>query len=196
MKNWLIKRLQNSRVYTCIKEVKWDLEESDNTRRAILLILAQLFRIELFEQGETVKSMINHPQRHNREDLTSLYWDLETIRNEGKAQLERTKRMGRGLGWDLPDFAIDHAKNTERGMEIWMSTIGAGIVPDKRSDVQEIWGYLSGSISSLDEAMSALRQMEDATSTMTAMPHGLFFSNIDWSELSDICRFVPEEFER
>jgi hypothetical protein len=65
MLGWLSKKSENARVYMCVKEVKWDLEKADVPRRAMLLLLAQWYRVGMTEQGGAPHSIFDRPLDHS-----------------------------------------------------------------------------------------------------------------------------------
>jgi hypothetical protein len=79
-------------------------------------------------------------------------------------------------------------KNAQRGLEIWMCTLGAGIVPKCRDDVRLIWSYLVGSMSSLPVAIQELRSIERRTTEMTGQASTEMFGNITTEQWMEFCR--------
>jgi hypothetical protein len=95
----------------------------------------------------------------------------------------------------MPSFAVEHAKTTARGLEIWMCTLGAGIITDRRDDVRLIWSLLASSTKHLRPAIQQLYAFERETAEMTGSPSGMFdgLKDEDWL---DLCRFVPSTFAK
>jgi hypothetical protein len=191
MVGWLAKKAQNSRVYMCIKEVKWELETATPLRQATILALAQYFRGRMLREMDVPDAMLDKPLDYSRSDLWSIYDILETLRNQNTLQLDATIKNARRIGMELPQFSIDHAKATSRALEVWMATLGAGIVPDRRDDVRAIWSHLSGSLEHVEEAIIQLRTVEQRTSEMTGMPAEEMFAEINPNDWLAYCRFVP-----
>lgn len=194
MLGWLLKKSQNSRVYMCIQEVKWDLEMANQLRRATILAIAQIVREEALESSDFPRDVLDRPLDYPRDYLMNLYEKMESIRNINTLELEQTKKNMRTFGMELPEFAVTHAKNAARGLEVWMCTVGAGITPDRRDDVREIWHYLSGSFDSVGEAISGLRATELKTAELTGVPEAGIFSDIEQDEWVEACHFVPASF--
>lgn len=132
MLGWLAKKGQQSRVYMCIKEVKWDLESADAVRRAMIVAMATIIRVDVIEGSGLPQEVLNRPLDYSRDDLMRFYVQLEDIRNANNLQIQNVQKMMRRFGTELPDFAIEHAKLTGRALEVWMCTIGAGIAVDRR----------------------------------------------------------------
>ena len=75
-----------------------------------------------------------------------------------------------------------------------MSTLGAGIVTDRRDDVRAIWAYLAGSFAHIDEAILHLRRVEEKMAAMTGVHDLVIFAMIDTRKWDNLCRFVPSAF--
>jgi hypothetical protein len=211
MLGWLKTKMQNSRVFVCVKDIKFVLENADQKRRAVILALASWFRMTTLADEHNALQGLDRPLDYGRDELMRFYGILEDIRNLSIVQFEALKRnvpkdaaaMRRnadsiGLRFEgpseLPQFAIDHAKNAQRGLEIWMCTLGAGIVPKCRDDVRLIWSYLVGSMSSLPVAIQELRSIERRTTEMTGQASTEMFGNITTEQWMEFCRYVPSSF--
>lgn len=193
MFGWLAKKGEDSRVFMCIKEVKWDLESSSPIKKAMILALAQLFRNEMFEPMSVPKDIFDNPLEYSRSDLMEFYSVLENMRNQSRAQLDANKKNMKNFGMELPNFAIEHVNNSNRALEIWMCTLGAGISPDKRDDVRDIWGMVFGAKETLPEAINRLRDIERQTGEMTGQTVGMF-DEMDDQEWIDACNYIPSSF--
>jgi hypothetical protein len=194
MVGWLAKKMQNSRVYMCIKEVKWELETTGKEHHATILALGHYFRREMFNDVEFPSEVIDRPLDYSRDDLMRFYGMMEDIRNGVSMQIEQTeKNMGK-FGMELPEASIQHAKNTRRALEVWMCTVGAGVVIDRRDDVRDIWKYLSASRGHLEQAILGIRLVEQTTAEMTGMPSEGMFGVLDIEEWIAACEFVPSIF--
>ncbi|MCH7805951.1 MAG: hypothetical protein IH995_02245 [Proteobacteria bacterium] len=194
MVGWFAKKGQNSRVYMCVKELKWELEGGDSLKRATILALAQYFRFEIFDDCGISMDVIDRPLDYSREDLLRLYEILETVRNQNTFQIEQTKKTMIRFGMELPQFSIEHAKNTSRALEVWMCTLGAGITPDKRDDVRIVWSRLASSFDYIEEAILHIRQIEKKTAEMTGVSDAGMFSTLNSTDWVELCRFVPSVF--
>jgi hypothetical protein len=211
MRGWLIAKTQNSRVFVCVKDVKFVLENADQTRRAVILALASWFRMTTLADEHNALQWLDRPLDYGRDELIRFYGVLEDVRNlsivEFKAA-QRSVREGaaasrRNLGsigmrfegpTEIPEFSVKHAKNVQRSVEIWMCTLGAGIVPGRRDDVCLIWSYLVGSMSSLPVAIQELRSIERRTAEMTGMPNTEMFGDITTEQWVEFCRYAPSSF--
>jgi hypothetical protein len=175
-----------------IKEVKWELEAADQTKRATILLLAHHFRHEMTGPGGVPLHVFDRPFDYSRDDLMHFYEILENIRNQNTVAIENTKRSMLRMGMELPEFSIKHAKATGRGLEIWMCTIGAAIAPERRDDVRLIWKMLVDSTDHVPKALEGLEILERQTQEMTGT-HGAMFS-IGKPEWIELCSFVPFAF--
>lgn len=192
MLGWLAKKGQNSRVYMCVKEVKWELETGTQVHRATILAMASLLRVKVLEDFPT--SVMDRPLDYSREDLMRFYEMLENIRNMATLHRERLQKSMASLGMALPDFAIAHAKVSNRALEVWMCTLGAGIVPDQRDEVRQIWRYLSGSFPYLATGIANLRKTEQMTARATGSPESGMFGDMETNKWLEASRFVPSAF--
>lgn len=192
---WLTKKLQNSRVHMTIKEVKWDLESGGELRQAKLLALSSVLGNEFFEECDIPYDVVNRPLDYSRSDLMRFYEALEDIKIGMTQQLDELKKMSSQVGMQFPKFAQDHAEDTRRALEIWMSTVGAGIVVDRRDDVRDIWKLLRQSKLSLDIVMDDILAVEQKTAEMTGQESFTFalISREDWKHY---CDFVPSQFSK
>ncbi len=191
MLQWIGKKGEDARVYMCIKEIKGELGVADGVQRATILAMVQLLRQSMFIDTGT-EGIVDRPLDYSRRELMQFYGGLENIRNQAAIELQNTKANMLRLGMTLPQFAIDHAKNTARGLEVWMCTLGAGICPNRREDVREIWSHLAGSSDHLPVAIHNIKDVERKTGEMTGA--GPIFS-LSYSEWFGLCEYVPSMFE-
>tara|TARA_B110000967_G_C18877573_1_gene559248 strand:- start:1182 stop:1778 length:597 start_codon:yes stop_codon:yes gene_type:complete len=192
---WFTKKLQNSRVVMTVKEVKWDLESGGERRQAKILALASVLGKEFFEGCGIPDDVANRPLDYSRADLMRFYEDLEDIKISMTQQIDGLKKMSSRMGMQFPKFAQDHAEDTRRALEIWMVTVGAGIVIDRRDDVRDIWGMLTNSKASLDVVMDEILALEAKTAEMTG-EQSMIFSLISREDWKAYCDFVPTQFSK
>lgn len=188
MRSWFIKKAQNARVTMYTKELKWELETAAPERRATILALASFLRVDAFND-DIPATVLDRPLDYSRGDLMRFFEMLEDIREASALKEKRLKKSG----FPLPDFAVAHFKVSNRALEVWMCTIGAGIVPDRRDDVRQIWQHLAGALSSLPTAILRLHEIEAKTAEMTGASDRMF-QGIDTNVWLDACRFVPSAF--
>ena len=195
MFGWLKKKGQDSRVQMCIKEVRLALEMMDSVKRAKVLAIASLLRNEFFSTGQFPKGVVDRPLEYSREDLMRVYYALEDIRNGQKIEMARIKQLVGKSGMEYPAFAEELWKMCVRGFEVWMATVGAGIVADRRDDVREIWKLLIQSKPLLDKAMNAIVATEQEIIASLGQ-EGEMFSNCTREEWKVACDFLPSEFSK
>lgn len=194
MFDWLKKKGQDSRVYMCIKEVKWELESADQIKRARILATTSALGSRFFS-GEVIPiDVVNRPLDYSRENLMQFYEILEDIRNDNSTKLAKTKKIMGNFEMEFPAYAEDHAKTAGRAIEVWMSTVGAGIAPDRRDDVRTIWRLLVQSKPFLDTAMDEILLTEKRIFEMAEQQSDGIFINYDRQEWRNACNFVPSQF--
>lgn len=197
MLDWLTKKNDNARVYMCVKEVKWDLESASPLRRATIYALTALFRNMLIRELSIPADVIDRPLDYARSDLVKFYSGLEGIRNQNKFQLETTQKgLGR-VGIEMPAFSVEHAKTTNRALEVFMCTIGTGIVPDRRDDVRLIWTLMYEAKAYTASAIQELRSVESRTNEIFGNASGGMFNEFDDdAEWEDNCDYLPSMFAK
>ena len=194
MAGWIAKKMQNSRVLMCIKEVKWELEAGDKMHRATILALTHFLREGMFDEDGFPEDMLDRPLDYSRDDLFQIYEGMENIRNGNTLQIEQTKKNMKNFGMNLPEFSIQHAKNMNKAIEVLMCTIGAGLTTDRRDDVRDIWKYLSGSREHIKQAIMGIKEFEVKTAEATGVPSEGMFANRPIEEWVVACEFVPSIF--
>lgn len=193
---WLGKRALNARVAMCVKEVKWELQNASLLKRATILAMAHLQHSPYREHPDGIAELLDSPFQHETKELKDVYEGLELIRNRMLLTLKQTRKSQVELfGADLPEFAVQHVKTTQRGLEIWMCCVGVGLIPSCRGDVVEVWKLLSDSVGELPHAFEALRQVENRHRMIfgeaTKLFHGI--SDEEWLTL---CLYVPSFVRR
>jgi|EndMetStandDraft_9_1072997.scaffolds.fasta_scaffold00873_2 hypothetical protein len=174
MLSWLARRREDSRVYRCIKEMKWELQWANLVNRATILAMAQGVRVTFGEAG--MADALDRPLGCSREALFDIYSRMEGIRDQSSVRSAA--------------LSVEHAKITTLGVEVWMCTLGAGITPHNREDVVLIWSYLASSFSHVDHAIRNLRDIEKRTREMTGAV-GEMLPPIPDMEWKEHCAYVP-----
>ena len=197
MFSWFKEKSENSRVYMCTKEVKWDLESSSKSRIAKILAITSVLENDFFVSGQIPRSVIDRPLDYSRNDLIKFYNLLETVRNANSIQLANLKKSMLSINFELPEFAENHAKNSIRALEVLMSTVGSGIITDRRDDVREIWKILNSSKSELVNAMDEIVETEKLSLEMTGQTEASgVFANLDRTLWLDFCEYTPAQFQK
>ncbi len=179
-----------------IKEFRWDLEASDELRRARILILGQIIRATSFGLIPSFQDMLNRPLDYSRKELVEIYEGLEGTRNQNTLHLAQLQKFFSQRGIEIPKFVIDRAKDTSRGLEIWMCTIGAGISPDKRDEVREIWSLLSRAFPSLPIAMKSLVADDQKNAEIFGVQPESVWEGLSGQQIHDACMFIPSSFTK
>ena len=190
MLNWVIKKGQNARIWGCTKELLWDLEKSDALRRAKILALASAMRIYLLTEFDF--EAFNQPNNYSREDLMRIYEPLEDLRNASNKELSQLKNNMSGMGMELPNFAKNHMIQNNRGLELWMVTIGTGVNAKCRESVCSCWKFLRDSYSFVPEAIEKIKSSEKQTMEITGSLEDGQFSEINIDSWLELANFTPK----
>jgi len=174
----------------CVKELKWDLEQSSDMRKAKVLAMAQLLR-KAFSGDFPIEDVVNEPWVYPREEIEQLYSGLEDMRNGAVVQLASLKKSFAGMGYKLPEDVEPHVKLTNRSLEVWMTSLGIGMAPDTMQDVQSIWQQLDIPNGHLLPAMSDLREMAARQQEYTGINIFDEMSVTD-SQWAFLCGFRPD----
>tara|TARA_R110002012_G_scaffold260739_2_gene442461 strand:- start:594 stop:1199 length:606 start_codon:yes stop_codon:yes gene_type:complete len=197
MFSWLVKKNQNARVHMCIKEVKWTLETFDPVRRATILVMASGISEDLFDNEDIgiPLDVVNRPLDYSRNDLMGFYEILEDVHNNQALQRQQTKKMLVQMGMEFPEFAEENAKDANTALNIWMVTVGSGIVIDRRDDVRDIWRLLIDSRPFIADAITHILQIQELTAQMTGQEVEIMDEeSVDiMKQLSNFC---PEQFSK
>jgi hypothetical protein len=115
---------------------------------------------------------------------------LEGFRDQHGHSLDATASTSRRVNAELSEMLAEHARLATRAVEVWMCTLGAGIIPHSREDVVLIWSYLTSPSSYVERAIADLRHVEqlarDATGGAVVMLPPI--AHEDWKKL---CTYVP-----
>ena len=201
MLSWLKSKNDSARVYMCMKELMWDLESASPLRRARILILGQIVRATTFGLEPTMQDIFDRPFDYPRSDLIELYEGIEKIRNQANSQLEHLKKISVSLtGAELPEVVVSRSKDSSRGLEIWMCTLGAGVAPNRRDEVRQIWELLQSSIGAVPEAVESLLKddelMQQRSMQLTGHTNQTMWDDLSIDQIALACRFVPSIFTK
>jgi hypothetical protein len=94
----------------------------------------------------------------------------------------------------MPVYAVEQSKNANRGNEIWMCTVGSGIVPDMHDEVRQIWTMLSEGLSFAPEAMRRLQEIAKLTEDATGSKASRMFEELSTEQWLAAADFVPSAF--
>lgn len=193
MFGWLNKKAEHARVSMCIKELKWSLESYSDLKVMKIWATAALLKNEMFGSDSLSEGVLNQPFDYPRNELMQLYSGMEDIRNNNEIQFKQLQKGMQRFEIEIPDFAKEQVEITRRATELWMVTIGAGVVPEKRDEVRKIWSLINDSKGSLSEAIEDLRRVELLTAEVTGFgdsgPH--YFNEINTETWISICEFRP-----
>ena len=175
-----------SKIYMCIKELKWALEAMPQSDKGYILALATFVRIKLIKSAlnelNLPEDMLESPLRKSENQLFILYNFLENIRNTSEVQRKQTEKDMKNVGMDLPEYSKGHSIAYERSLEVWMCTLGAGIALNRNKDVNEIWKLLMDSIQMIEVSIEKIMNFADKTSEDTGFvdtQHNDLFNSVD-----------------
>lgn len=194
MQSWLYNIEKKILVSICIKDLKLDLEAASHRQRAEVLALAQHLRCEVLEQIGIDQDVLDNPLEFNRARLIQQFEMMERIWDQARHHLRIAIKNLHHDGRRLPGISLQHVQNTLCALELWMCTLGAGFVADKRHEVGHIWQILEASQGSLEQAISSMRQVEVHTVNLTGIPRAGMFHRIDTDEWLKRCNFIPSAF--
>ena len=188
MLSWLAHRDDESRVDRCIKAMKWELQWANLVKRATILALAQRVRVR-FAETATAEAL-DRPLDCRRDVLLEIFRRLEGFKDRHGHTLDATSSTIRGTNVELSEMLVEHAGQTTRGVEVWMCTLGAGIIPHSREDVVLIWSYLTSSFSYVEQAIGNLRHVENLTREATGEADAVLppIADEEWKKL---CTYAP-----
>ena len=188
MLSWPARGGRDSRVYKCIKEMKWELQWANLVKRATILAMAQGVRVTSGEAG--MADAFDRLLDCSRETLFDIFGRMEATRDQSSVALHATQSSLRRVDVGLSEMIVEHTNVTTCGVEVWMCTLGAGIIPDSREDVALIWSYLASSFSHVEQAIRNLRHIEKRTREATGTA-GAMLPPIPDEEWKVLCTYVP-----
>lgn len=180
----------------CINFLLWELEAETTLYRAKILAISQILGRQLFNDESISPDLVDRPLDYARDELMARYEILEATRNNSIMQESQIKKSLSKFGVELPNFAIEHTKQCNRALEVWMATIGAGITTKKLDAVRNIWKNLSESILLLDKAIAEIKETERAIieiASTTTDNEGIF-TNLDQDAWKIACNYIPAQF--
>ena len=164
-KSQVVGTVGKSKIFMCIKDLKWTLESMPPTDRAYILAMATFYRIKNIEitikELNLPESILREPTRQSENNLYSLYNILEVLRNTTTHQRQQTEKNLKNLGMPMKEYAKGHVIATERAIEVWMCTVGLGISPNKKNDVIEIWKLLINTVDLIDDSIEKIYEFLD-----------------------------------
>ena len=180
------------RVGACIFDLKRVLERAARVDRAKILVMAHIFRLTTFREDDPKgMTFINSPSVIPPDDLMYMFERLEGIITSSRSNGKQLRRNQRNLfSQDIPQFAQDHWVTTERGVQVWMCTVAAAILPDRLGHVREIWNQIEGAGASVRDAVAHFRDLGSKFEAAFGEAPGII-SHMDAEEAVKFCAFVP-----
>ena len=84
MKSWLYNIENKMRVSISVKDLKWDLQASNDMQRAEILVLAQYLRCVVLEQEGIDQSVLDKTLDFTRAELIKQFEVIEHIRDQAR----------------------------------------------------------------------------------------------------------------
>jgi len=181
----MLKFLTNVNLAALTKGIKLDLNSSNFVRKAKLLALCQLLRVDSLEPG--FGELFKKFYMFKSNDLKEMHHAMEKMRLDAREHLKHLMKNFSNIGYDVPIELEDHVKATNRALEIWIVTIGTNINPKIRKDVIHIWEMLINSKDYLSPALDEIYIISDKTKEHTGSGPILPDKNT-WEEY---CEFEP-----
>lgn len=179
-------RVGKSKIFMCIKDLKWAIEAMPNVDRAYILAMTTALKITmirdlLIDLGVS-EDILKYPNNYSDKELYNFYTEFEKIRNQSTTQRELTEKNLKKMGMPMPEYAKGHAIATERALEVWMCTLAIGIIDDNNGDIKKIWKMLSGSSGLIDSSIDKIIHHSDKTEEDTGIRDGIFdnISRDEW----------------
>lgn len=194
MKSWLYNIENKMRVSISVKDLKWDLQASSSKQRAEILVLAQYLRCVVLEQEGIDQSVLDKTLDFTREELIKQFEVIEHIRDQARSHLLMTIKKIHRSGDQLLYSNNKHIQNTLCALELWLCTIGAGFIPEKREDISYIWLVLTGSHCYHEQAISCM--LKTQIGNLIGVPRAGKFDKLNASEWLSQCDFVPSPFDQ
>jgi hypothetical protein len=191
MFGWLIAGAQKSRVLMCTKELKWDLESADDMRRSMILLLGQHFRLMTVKNG-IENDAFDKPENYTKDEMLQFYTAMEGLRNNATLERERLRKLAR-LGGVFPQYAEDHSKNCNRGIEIWMCTVGTVFAQSAKKDVTAIWKMFLQQPATIRRAFDHLKDIAQRTHKDTGAG-GDMLADVTMDDWLAAANFVPTAY--
>lgn len=171
-------KIGKSKIFMCIKDLKWTIESMPGVDRAYILAMATAIRLtmlkNLFAEMNLSEDLLKNPKIYNDNELFTFYTEFEKIRNQSTAQRLATEKNLKKMGMPMPEYAKGHAIASERALEVWMCTLAIGIIEDKKRDIEKIWGMLMESSDLLENAITKIQHHSDKTEQDTGIRDGIF----------------------
>ena len=198
-KSQVVGTVGKSKIFMCIKDVKWTLESMPPSDRAYILAMATFTRIKMIQptlsELNLPEDILHQPIKNTESNLYTLYNVLEKLRNSSSFQRTQTEKNLKNLGMPMPEYAKGHAIASERALEVWMCTIGLGITPNKKNDVIEIWKLLINTVDLIDDSIERIYEFLDKTAEDTgAMDTNTveLFTSLDKKTWKEESYFTPD----
>src|SRR5450759_818964 len=97
---WLVDKLRSGRISLTVKELKTDLGSADDSRRAKILLKAQIARGEVIESSGVPQDLLDNSDKYPRELVMNIIGQLEDVIITGEHQLKAAVSQMKSSGID------------------------------------------------------------------------------------------------
>jgi hypothetical protein len=139
---WAADKLRSAYVWMAVKELRWDLDEADDFRRAEILVYAHKMRIEVLEASGIPREVMATPRKFPREYLMSIASQLQDTIYDGGKISRRAMNYAKSLGMDAK-LTSQQEKLQRRALQVWVATLGGNA--NSAGDIERIWELLRSS---------------------------------------------------
>lgn len=193
MFGWYKRKCEDARVILCVNSLCKIFREYDDERLGIILALAQMLRFKVLNE-DGFNNALNCPEGASRFELLGYYEVLEKLRLrtffQAKSNNKHLEQMGRGF----PSPIIEHTENTCHAIQLWMASLGVGLVPKKGEAMQVVWIKASKLIPLTRPSVTKLRVLEKLFQKTVKNKSPLFeVEDLEWERS---CYFIPVRFTK
>lgn len=186
---WLRHAALKARSKMLLQELSWDLQGSDEIRRARILILANLLRAEIIDPDPVMNAIVDEPFHQPINDLADFYRAIEAARNQTKIKHRQQHRMLKAIGGpsELSFFNNEQTTASERSLEVWMATAGSALVKNGFDYGKQIWNLLAVSNEHISVAETKIRELENLSGEA-------ILGDVSNEQIIMLCRYIPNAF--
>jgi len=99
-------KIGKSKIFMCIKDLKWTIESMPGVDRAYILALATAIRLtmlkDMFAEMNLSEDILKNPQNYDENKLFTFYTEFEKTRNHSTSQRLATQKNLKKMGMPIP----------------------------------------------------------------------------------------------
>lgn len=168
------------------------------SKRAQIFAISQLERVRHEASGFPV-GVFEQPFNFSRDKLYEIFDGLNSERINASLQNKRVlknlkTRMGRYASQVISENpeAFEKPNYPIRALELWMCTVGGGILPERRADITTIWNLFQESLPQIEEAINQL--ITESKANIAIFGEEGYYDKIDPAAWRSWCDFVPKPY--